>query len=76
MVSSPNGSASQRRQARAEPDVVISMTAVRRAARALKRINSEQVLMWESFWRASRFPDDHPHGARTGSQPDRQLAAR
>jgi hypothetical protein len=56
--------------------VVISMTVVRRATRALKRINSEQVLMWETFWRASRFPGDDTHGARTGSQPDRQLAAR
>jgi hypothetical protein len=31
---------------------------VQRAARALKRINDEQVLMWEAFWRASRFPAD------------------
>jgi hypothetical protein len=31
---------------------------VRRAARALKRINDEQVSMWEAFWRASRFPAD------------------
>jgi hypothetical protein len=46
--------------------VVISMTAVRRAARALKRINDEQVLMWESFWRASRFPAGDTHGARPG----------
>jgi hypothetical protein len=45
-------------------NVVISMTAVRRAARALKRINGEQVLMWEAFWRASRFPVDHADGAR------------
>ncbi len=50
-------------------NVVISMTAdqptprrrralqaVRRAARALKSVNDEQVLMWETFWRASRFP--------------------
>jgi len=49
---------------------VISMTAnkpaprpralqpVRRAARALKRINDEQVSMWEAFWRANRFPAD------------------
>jgi hypothetical protein len=47
-------------------NVVISMTAVRRAARALKRINDEQVLMWESFWRASRFPAGDTHGARPG----------
>jgi hypothetical protein len=46
--------------------VVISMTAVRRAARALKRINDEQVLMWEGFWRASRFPQDHADGIRPG----------
>jgi hypothetical protein len=46
--------------------VVISMTAVRRAARALKRINSEQVLMWEAFWRAGRFPKDGTDGARSG----------
>jgi hypothetical protein len=46
--------------------VVISMTAVRRAARALKRINDEQVLMWETFWRAGRFPEDNTHGARPG----------
>jgi hypothetical protein len=31
---------------------------VRRAARALKRINDEQVSMWEAFWRANRFPSD------------------
>jgi hypothetical protein len=47
-------------------NVVISMTAVRRAARALKRINDEQVLMWEAFWRAGRFPEDNTHGARPG----------
>jgi hypothetical protein len=38
--------------------VVISMKAVRRAARAVKRIHNEQTLMWEGFWRASRFPVD------------------
>jgi hypothetical protein len=43
--------------------VVISMTVVRRAARALKRINDEQVAMWEGFWRASRFPANHGDGA-------------
>jgi hypothetical protein len=43
--------------------VVISMTAVLRATRALKRIHDEQVLMWEGFWRASRFPVDHADGA-------------
>jgi hypothetical protein len=46
--------------------VVISMTAVRRAARALKRMNDEQVLMWETFWRASRFPGGDSDGARSG----------
>jgi len=48
--------------------VVISMTAVRRAARALKRINDEQTLMWEAFWRASRFPQD-PAGATRPGRP-------
>jgi hypothetical protein len=43
--------------------VVITVTAVRRAARALKRIHDEQVLMWEGFWRASRFPVDQGDGA-------------
>jgi len=50
--------------------VVISMTAnqptprpratqaVRRVTRAFKRINDEQVLMWEAFWRSNRFPGD------------------
>jgi hypothetical protein len=57
-------------------NVVISMTAVRRAARALKRINGEQVLMWETFWRAGRFPEDGTDGARSASQPDPQLAGR
>jgi len=52
------------------------MTAVRRAARALKRINGQQVLMWETFWRAGRFPDDGADGARSASQPDPQLAGR
>jgi len=49
---------------------VISMTAnqptprrgaaqtVRRVTRAFKRINDEQVLMWEALWRSSRFPTD------------------
>jgi hypothetical protein len=32
--------------------------ALRRASRAFKRINDEQVLMWEALWRASRFPAD------------------
>jgi hypothetical protein len=41
------------------------MTAVRRAARALKRINDEQVSMWEAFWRAGRFPEGGTH-ARPG----------
>ena len=50
--------------------VVIAMTAnqpaprprawqaVRRAAHALKATNDQQVLMWEAFWRANRFPGD------------------
>ncbi|HYB87733.1 MAG TPA: hypothetical protein VEC76_12820 [Streptosporangiaceae bacterium] len=44
------------------------MTAMRRAARALKRINDEQVQMWETFWRASRFPGDGGDGGRSGKQ--------
>jgi hypothetical protein len=52
------------------------MTAVRRAARALKRINDEQVLMWETLWRASRFPGDGTDAHGRARQPDRQLAAR
>jgi len=46
--------------------VVISMTPVRRAVHALKRINDEQVSMWEAFWRSSRFPQDHANGTRPG----------
>jgi hypothetical protein len=42
------------------------MSAVRRAARALKRVNDEQVLMWESFWRAGRFPEHKTDAARSG----------
>jgi hypothetical protein len=50
-------------------NVVISMTAhqpaprprawqaVRRAARALKNVNDQQVLMWEAFVRSNRFPE-------------------
>jgi hypothetical protein len=50
--------------------VVISMTvrqptsrprvlqAARRVVRAVKSVNDEQVLMWEAFWRSSRFPSD------------------
>ncbi|HUL28147.1 MAG TPA: hypothetical protein VLW44_20490 [Streptosporangiaceae bacterium] len=34
------------------------LQAVRRAARALKASNDEQVLMWEAFWRTNRFPAD------------------
>jgi hypothetical protein len=49
-------------------NVVISMTAVRRAARALKRINDEQALMWEAFWRAGRFPAGHADGTRPGKR--------
>lgn len=37
----------------------LTMLAVRRAARALRRVHSEQVLMWEGFWRANRFPQNH-----------------
>jgi hypothetical protein len=48
--------------------VVISMSAVRRAARALKRVNSEQVLMWEAFRRAGRFPE-HDTGATRPGKP-------
>ena len=47
-------------------NVVISMTAVRRAVRALKHINDEQVLMWEAFWRANRFPQDHADSTHSG----------
>jgi len=46
--------------------VVISVSAVRRAARALKRINDEQVSMWEAFWQAGRFPADRAGGSRPG----------
>ena len=42
------------------------MKAARRAARALKRINDEQMLMWEAFWRASRFPQDQAGRTRPG----------
>jgi hypothetical protein len=35
-----------------------ALQAVRRAARALKSVNDEQVLMWEAFWRANRFPSE------------------
>ena len=34
------------------------MKAVQRAARAVKRIHDEQMLMWEGFWRSNRFPVD------------------
>jgi hypothetical protein len=37
----------------------VAFQAVRRGARALKRIHGEQALMWQGFWRASRFPQDH-----------------
>jgi hypothetical protein len=51
-------------------NVVISMTAsqptprsrawqtVRRAARALKNVNDQQVLMWEALLRSNRFPTE------------------
>jgi hypothetical protein len=42
------------------------MSAVRRAARALKRVNDEQVVMWEAFWRAGRFPEHDTSAPRTG----------
>lgn len=32
--------------------------AVRRVTRAFKRVNDEQILMWEAFWRTNRFPTD------------------
>jgi hypothetical protein len=31
---------------------------VRRAVRALKTGNDQQVAMWEAFWRAGRFPEN------------------
>jgi hypothetical protein len=37
----------------------VALQAVRRGARALKHIQDEQALMWQGFWRASRFPEDH-----------------
>lgn len=49
-------------------NVVITMSAVRRAARALKRLNDEQVLMWETFWRAGRFPANDTDSARPGKR--------
>jgi hypothetical protein len=57
MVSTPNNQ-----------NVVIPVISVRRAARAIKNINDEQVLMWEAFWRASRFPADRADGARPGKR--------
>jgi hypothetical protein len=33
-----------------------ALQAVRRAARALKSTNDQQVQMWEAFWQAGRFP--------------------
>ena len=35
-----------------------ALRAVRRAARALKSTNDQQVLMWEAFWQAGRFPSE------------------
>ena len=46
-----------RSQARRSPVIV---QAVRRGARVLKHTYDEQSLMWEGFWRANRFPVDHP----------------
>jgi hypothetical protein len=46
--------------------VVITMTPVRRAARAFKRINNQQTAMWEAFWRANRFPDEQAGTTRPG----------
>ena len=40
------------------------MTPVRRAARAFKRINNQQTQMWEAFWRANRFPEQHADTTR------------
>jgi hypothetical protein len=47
-------------------NVVITMTPVRRAARAFKRINNQQTAMWEAFWRASRFPEQQADTTRPG----------
>ena len=47
-------------------NVVITMTPVRRAARAFKRINNQQTAMWEAFWRANRFPEQHAGTTRPG----------
>jgi hypothetical protein len=38
------------------------LRAVRHAARALKRVHDEQVLMWEAAWRSNRFTADHADG--------------
>jgi hypothetical protein len=35
-----------------------ALQAVRRAARALKSTNDQQVAMWEAFWRAGRYPEN------------------
>ena len=35
-----------------------ALRAVRRAARALKSANDQQVQMWEAYWRAGRFPSE------------------
>jgi hypothetical protein len=35
-----------------------ALQAVRRAARALKSANDQQVQMWEAYWRAGRFPSE------------------
>jgi len=61
---------SERISRRPTRNVVISMTsnqpaprpralqAVRRAARALKSLNDEQLSMWDAYLRSSRFPEN------------------
>jgi hypothetical protein len=54
------------RQPEHNQNVVITMTPVRRAARAFKRINNQQTAMWEAFWRANRFPEEQAGTTRPG----------
>jgi hypothetical protein len=54
------------RQPEHNQNVVITMTPVRRAARAFKRINNQQTAMWEAFWRANRFPEQQADTTRPG----------
>jgi len=37
----------------------VAFQAIRRGISALKHLQDEQALMWQGFWRASRFPEDH-----------------